>query len=76
MNTLRIVLSHKDVEGQIPGLYPFLTFPPWAHPSLRSACVWLDLASGPSQLLCPPPTPKGREVQPAQGPGHLLQRPF
>lgn len=28
MNTLRIVLSHKDVEGQILGLYPFLTFPP------------------------------------------------
>ena len=28
MNTLRIVLSHKDVEGQILGLFPFLTFPP------------------------------------------------
>ena len=25
MNTFRIVLSHSDVEGQILGLYPFLT---------------------------------------------------
>lgn len=81
MNTFRIVLSHRDVEGQLLGLYPFLTFPPgccgpWAHPSLRSACVQLDLASGPSDGFAHHPCPKvGRSSQ-HRVQATFLQRPL